>query len=223
MTTFTHPHRHVHLSSIPESTMVISLLGARSRPVAHLSPLFAGTRTISDPWLSDRRPHCLSPFWSGSASILISAESPWILVGWVRVCCVRNSMTCASVQSIALWRFGGHIWNWECRSQSSDILASIVRSICAIRLLECSHMSRPSPQAVILCSRVSFIVHFLQVSVCTVLIRWRRSCFGIRSWMTRNQAIRVDSGTRAALRFSHTLPNLRVGTFLLHALHVFGL
>jgi hypothetical protein len=82
----------------------------------------------------------------------------------VRVCWVRNRMTCASVHSIALRRFGGHILNWGCRSQSSGILDGIVRSIHAIRRLECSHIARPSPQAVILCSSVSFIVQFLQMS-----------------------------------------------------------
>jgi hypothetical protein len=115
----------------------------------------------------------------------------------VRVCCVRNSLTWASVQSIALWPVVGHVCNWGCRSQSSGILDGIVRSICAI----CAYVtSLPTD-----CDTMfECIFHgtWYRVSICTILTSWRRSFLGITSWMTRNQAIWVDSGTGAALRFS---------------------
>jgi hypothetical protein len=186
-----------------KSTTVMFLLEAHGCPVAHPSLLFEGSPTtpIQD-W--EIVAHTVSPFLEQvSFHLDLCRKSMKSCNVRVRVCWVRNSMTCASVQSIALWRVEGHVWNWGCRSQSSGILDGVVRSICAIWLLECSRISRPSPQAVILCSSVSFIVHFLQVSVCTILIRWRRSFVGIKSWMTRNQAIRVDSGTGAALRLTH--------------------
>jgi len=59
---FPRPHRHVHPPSIPESTMVIPLLGARRCPVAHLSSLFAGTPTVLQSVTERQLPTLSVPF-----------------------------------------------------------------------------------------------------------------------------------------------------------------
>ena len=82
-------------------------------------------------------------------------------------------------------------------SYSTGMTLLKVIGLSVIRLLDCSRMSRPSPQAVVLCWSVSLMVLCLQVSVCSILNRWRRSFVGIKTWMTRNQVIRVDSRTGA--------------------------
>ena len=139
----------------------------------------------------------------------------------VRVCWVRKSMTCASVQIIALWRVAGLVWNWGCRNQSSGILDGVVRSICAIRLLECSHMSLPSPQAVILCSSVclSSYISYKYSSAPSLFAGDVHSLELSHEWLGTGlfvsiQVLVLHSG------FATRVSRLCVATFLLHAFQV---
>ena len=106
------------------------------------------------------------------------------------------------VHSFAQCLLGDHMWNWGCVIQSSGFRFGVVPNILAIRCFEYFHIL-PSPQTSRRCSSVCLDAHFRQVSVCTMLIWWRRSFEWIISWMTRYHTLPVVSGTGASFKFFH--------------------
>jgi len=112
-------------------------------------------------------------------------------------------MTFSLIDNIALFLLVGHVLNCGCNFHSSGIRGGIVRSINAIGVFVYSHILRPSPHSVNLCSSVSAIEHLWQEFECSIFIRRSREIVGIKSCSTWYHIHLVLSDTGVSFKFFH--------------------